>query len=167
MYREKPLISPVTHNYVTNSSIFLIATKGRKTMSYRADSRFAYSQWETVLLCNDVFHWLGASLESAMWQICQCSKLLSVRLSEADNFGGKSRTFWKISFNFMFMIWDSRQEDWQHFFYWVLNPGYASVNQDIIGSGTGLLPIWHQVITWNWPRGTKFSEILTKIEFLH
>ena len=32
----------------------------------RADSRFARSQWETVLLCNDVSHWLGASLESAL-----------------------------------------------------------------------------------------------------
>ena len=28
----------------------------------RADSRFAPSQWETTLLCNDVYHWLGASL---------------------------------------------------------------------------------------------------------
>ena len=33
----------------------------------RADSRFAPSQWETALLCNDVSHWLGASLESAMY----------------------------------------------------------------------------------------------------
>ena len=32
--------------------------------NYRADSRFAPSQWETALLCNDVSHWLGASLES-------------------------------------------------------------------------------------------------------
>ena len=33
---------------------------------FRADSRFAPSQWEMVLLCNDVSHWLGASLESAL-----------------------------------------------------------------------------------------------------
>ena len=32
----------------------------------RADSRFAPSQWETALLRNDVSHWLGASLESAL-----------------------------------------------------------------------------------------------------
>ena len=32
----------------------------------RADSRFALSQWETPLLCNDVSHWQGASLESAL-----------------------------------------------------------------------------------------------------
>ena len=31
-----------------------------------ADSRFAPSQWETSLLCNDVSHWPGASLESVL-----------------------------------------------------------------------------------------------------
>ena len=30
------------------------------------DPRFAPNQWETALLCNDVSHWLGASLESAL-----------------------------------------------------------------------------------------------------
>ena len=36
---------------------------------YRADSRFAPSQWETALFCNDVSHWLGTSLESALkWE---------------------------------------------------------------------------------------------------
>ena len=33
---------------------------------YRADSSVAPSQWETTLLCNDVSHWLGATLESAL-----------------------------------------------------------------------------------------------------
>ena len=33
---------------------------------FRADSRFAPSQWETALLCNDVSHWLCTSLESAL-----------------------------------------------------------------------------------------------------
>ena len=32
----------------------------------RAESRFAPNQWETALHCNDVSHWLGASLESAL-----------------------------------------------------------------------------------------------------
>ena len=35
--------------------------------SRRADSRFAPSQWETVLLCNDVSHWLGPSLELVLF----------------------------------------------------------------------------------------------------
>ena len=34
--------------------------------SIKAVSRFAPSQWETALLCNDVSHWLCASLESAL-----------------------------------------------------------------------------------------------------
>ena len=32
----------------------------------RADSRFVPSQWETSLQSNDVSHWLGVSLESAL-----------------------------------------------------------------------------------------------------
>ena len=32
----------------------------------RADSRFASNQWETASLCNDVSHWLGTSLKSAL-----------------------------------------------------------------------------------------------------
>ena len=32
----------------------------------RADSRYAPSQWETALLCNDVSYWLDASLESGL-----------------------------------------------------------------------------------------------------
>ena len=38
----------------------------------RADSRFAPSQWERALLCNDVSHWLGASLESALCNVYPC-----------------------------------------------------------------------------------------------
>ena len=36
------------------------------TFIYRADSRFAPSQWEAVLLCNNVSHWLSTNLESAL-----------------------------------------------------------------------------------------------------
>ena len=38
----------------------------------RADSRFVPSQWETALLCNDVSHWLGANLESALRMLPAC-----------------------------------------------------------------------------------------------
>ena len=54
-------------------------------------------------------------VQTAYPDIQQCSKLLPVRLPEADNFGGGPGTFFKIFLNFMFMIWDSRQEDWQLF----------------------------------------------------
>ena len=33
---------------------------------FKANFKFAPIQWETALLCNDVSHWQGASLESAM-----------------------------------------------------------------------------------------------------
>ena len=37
-----------------------------KIVIFRADSRFAPSQWETALFCNDISHWLGSSGESAL-----------------------------------------------------------------------------------------------------
>ena len=47
-------------------AIFVEACMWCVNIKYRGDSRFATSQWEMALLCNDVFHWLGASLESAL-----------------------------------------------------------------------------------------------------
>ena len=35
----------------------------------RAESRFAPSQWGTALFCNDVSHWLGENLMSALYVI--------------------------------------------------------------------------------------------------
>ena len=53
------------------------------TEVHRADCRFAPSQWETALLCNDVSRWLGANLQSALgtetiavhcfWREIRCS----------------------------------------------------------------------------------------------
>ena len=43
---------------------------------YRADSGFVPSQWETLLLCNDVSHWLGASLESALYIFACCYRVI-------------------------------------------------------------------------------------------
>ena len=44
----------------------------------KADSRFAPSQWETLLQSNAVSHWLGANLESALMlpESSQCSKFI-------------------------------------------------------------------------------------------
>ena len=41
---------------------------------FRADSRFVPSQWETTLLCNNVSHWLSASLESTLHAV-MCGNL--------------------------------------------------------------------------------------------
>ena len=45
----------------------------------RADSRFAPSQCDSALLCNDVPHWLGASLESALLWCLQSSLSLVIK----------------------------------------------------------------------------------------
>ena len=47
---------------------------------YRADSRFAPSQWETALLCNDVSHGLGTNLKSALYYIRHSHWLSSIYL---------------------------------------------------------------------------------------
>ena len=49
------------------------------TPTIRADSRCSPSQWETVLLCNQVSHWLGRSLESALHHalLVMCCSIVS------------------------------------------------------------------------------------------
>ena len=66
--------------------------------NHRANSRFAPSQWETALLCNDVSHWSGVSLESTMFYVskrgprccnlkCICSThLCSFGVNKGDSF---------------------------------------------------------------------------------
>ena len=51
---------------INEAGIVTIVYLSKKLCTIGADSRFAPSQWETALLCNDVSHWLGASLESAL-----------------------------------------------------------------------------------------------------
>ena len=62
-----------------------------------------------------IYVYITGSWHIKEWPTVQCSKLLPVRQPQADNFGGGLGTFFKLYFNFMFMIWDSRQQDWQLF----------------------------------------------------
>ena len=55
-YRKPPLNS----GWVSNDSNWGLSS------DVRDDSRFVPSQWETAILCSDVSHWLGTSLESAL-----------------------------------------------------------------------------------------------------
>ena len=50
----------------TNADPILWRIHAPPSMLYRADSRFAPSQWETSLQSNAVSHWLDAKLESAL-----------------------------------------------------------------------------------------------------
>ena len=60
----------VWHLLVTLQSSYVLQTFSVKQShihtSIRADSRYVPRQSETALLCNDVSHWLGTSLESAL-----------------------------------------------------------------------------------------------------
>ena len=57
-----------THRSLATHVSICVIELGHRWFAYlRANSRFAPSQWETALLCNDVSHWLGASLESALY----------------------------------------------------------------------------------------------------
>ena len=47
----------------------------------RADSQFAPSQWDTSLQSNAISHWLGANLESALFQ-CHFIIMLLVRFCQ-------------------------------------------------------------------------------------
>ena len=49
-----------------NVRSLLVCKNSHVSPSYRVGCRFPPSQWEMALLCNDVSHWLGTSLESAM-----------------------------------------------------------------------------------------------------
>ena len=51
----------------------------------RADSRFVPSQWEMALVCNNVSHWLGASLESALCFPDQDSDIMNICLIHQES----------------------------------------------------------------------------------
>ena len=55
-----------SHKHTRIISVTLAPVLREGQICIRAYSRFPPSQWETALLCNDVSHWLGASLESAL-----------------------------------------------------------------------------------------------------
>ena len=63
-----PQIPVLTHKYSKKLHILHIFFRilHCQWVNYRADSRFAPSQWETSLQSNVVSHWLGTNLESAL-----------------------------------------------------------------------------------------------------
>ena len=46
--------------------MYVVKTPGIGDKNYRVDAKFPPRQQETALLCNDISHWLVASLESAL-----------------------------------------------------------------------------------------------------
>ena len=77
-------------------SIFMVFDFG----IHRADSRLALSQWETVLLCNDISHWLGANLEHQPWiQIYSNVYWLKIACSLLGSVGAFSEEDWRLQWN--------------------------------------------------------------------
>ena len=58
-----PLFTSPTNRYKRHTLTQNVVTNTGSPANCRADSRFAPSQWETALLCNDVSYWLSANLE--------------------------------------------------------------------------------------------------------
>ena len=82
----------------------------------RADSRFAPSQWEMALFCNDVSHWLGVNLESAL-RLCRYNGIIGLyalvcRILMIHVYGLLEERFirrvlsWKGSISFLPWKWD-------------------------------------------------------------
>ena len=80
-----------------------------------ASDLHSHKKTQSIYFKPVVLHNLTRAVSDCLIRPLQCSKLLPVRQPEADNFGGGPGTFLKLFFNFMFMIWDSRQQDWQLF----------------------------------------------------
>ena len=59
-----------------------------------ADSRFAPSQWETALLCNDVSLWLGTSLGSALSRETSYIYIVQGRCCTSRKFTSTPRHIW-------------------------------------------------------------------------
>ena len=76
--------NPSEHISPLAASILLDSSRHHHQAWDGADSRFAPSQWETPLLCNDVSHWLRASLESALWcsLVCLCIPMCFIEWSK-------------------------------------------------------------------------------------
>ena len=64
----------------------------------RADSKFMPRQWEMALLCNNVSHWLGASLESALNSSVSGGKLSALCLPRPCHL-----TWWFLSWRCLLM----------------------------------------------------------------
>ena len=52
--------------HFSTTTLVWVQQKPEVCYEFRIDSKCTPSQWETALLCNDVLHWLCASLKSAL-----------------------------------------------------------------------------------------------------
>ena len=90
-------------------------------MPLRADSRFVPSQWETTLLCNDISHWLGASLKSGLLHLLASSDCFRSNTHKARNIqvrGAFQKGSWALKSNFHLWIKCTSFNAWVRYFVW-------------------------------------------------
>ena len=109
----------VTLEYLGRIDLYYTSTKynQERLHAYRADSRFAASQWETALLCNDVSHWLGASLESAL-----CISIGMYRIHRWTLESGLSPTSWHHE-----LECEVPRNDFSQWWFWIISAPQNSV----------------------------------------
>ena len=119
--------------------------------SSRADSRFAPSQWETVLLCNDVSHWLGTSLKSALlkWLGTQFWLLLQTHITSGPILGfrpANERRHYKVTPSLIGRAQTSNQP-WT--WYLLTNyPQLSAVSQSCQRQSVVVLSVSFSVFLW-------------------
>ena len=157
------------------------------------------SQWEIALHCNTVSHWLGAYTEWFLHQgvvSAQSCNFISAKISIINMRPSCDHLIFIIPIprkEGLYLetdLWrqsgkkqtkSGPQFSWKHQADLMPETTTGGINSsppsgtcvselDSIGSDNGLLPVWHQAITWTnadllsiGPLGTKFSELWFKI----
>ena len=106
IFEFKMSLGGICHIATAWRTIRIIA---RNTMVSRADSRFALSQWETVLLCNYVSHWLGANFQNQPWW-GRCAKLIGEMISRDSTWYEQTNHYRAMTWQLLFEIAQLRLE---------------------------------------------------------
>ena len=135
----------------------------------RADAKFAPSQWEAVLLCNEVSHWLGTNREStlvvppydAVWNDAMLHTYVHVGIYIYIYIYAYTYTTFTHTFIVSYIVIQFYSVIYTHIYGEILT---------IIRSANDLSPGRCQAIIWTnpgilfiVPLETNFSEILIKI----
>ena len=98
-----------------HQSLFLKSPiNNQSALSHRADSRLVPSQWEMSLQANAVSHWLGANIESALFQVMTETMLVYCQLIHWEQISVKFLSKFK-RFHSRTCAWKSSLQNGGHF----------------------------------------------------
>ena len=137
-------------NFVWRGRPFCSVLNVLSQLQNRAESRFAPSQWETALLCNDISRWLGASLESVLaelidWLICSVADaLLSITTDHLQLYNWPGVGLW----GFLWQATSAKRKDhhgvssgWNSVWH-RSNTGLSNTQYELIPIILGVWPFW-------------------------